>query len=229
LFGHLKITIVAIGITQFAFVGMLQAENTGNLGPPSSLELDPTVGHISLYGKRDWEGSTFKLDQPGAIANLRSVNFNNRTTSIGGRGFGSIWELCEKPAYAGWCLWIGSGEATRRVGALNDKVSSLRWLSNEALREIRVILYRDRNSDRPGIRRAESALNAFRSGSRRLAGQGSAQINNEASAVEIRSGSWEFCKDRDFAGGCIVLGPGSHDLHALGFGDKVTSFRVLNP
>jgi hypothetical protein len=53
--------------------------------------------------------------------------------------------------------------------------------------------------------------------------------NDEISSIIVHSGTWRFYEDVDYGGAYIDLGPGYHnDLHAMGWGDKITSYKAIS-
>lgn len=53
-----------------------------------------------------------------------------------------------------------------------------------------------------------------------------AGFNDRVSSVQVRSGRWQLCKDINFSGQCIVLGPGEY-RKLDGFNDVLTSLREV--
>ncbi len=52
-------------------------------------------------------------------------------------------------------------------------------------------------------------------------------FNDRVSSIQINSGSWEFCEDADFRGGCITLSRDDRNLVNDGFNDRISSARPV--
>jgi hypothetical protein len=52
-------------------------------------------------------------------------------------------------------------------------------------------------------------------------------FNDRVSSIQINAGTWEFCEDADFRGGCITLSRDDRNLVNDGFNDRISSARPV--
>lgn len=50
-------------------------------------------------------------------------------------------------------------------------------------------------------------------------------FDDRASAIDVRSGTWQVCSGRNFEGDCRIIGPGRHRLASFGLDNNVSSLR----
>lgn len=54
------------------------------------------------------------------------------------------------------------------------------------------------------------------------------RMNDRASSVSVRNGSWQACSEPSYRGDCVTLGPGDYpSLRALGLQNRISSIRDL--
>lgn len=55
------------------------------------------------------------------------------------------------------------------------------------------------------------------------------RLNDRASSISVRSGSWEACSEPYFRGSCVILSPGEYpSLEAAGMGNAISSVREVD-
>jgi uncharacterized protein YcfJ len=161
-----------------------------------------------------------------AVADLRSIGFNDRTSSVVVTG--ERWEVCQDVGFAGPCMVLAPGQypSLAAVG-FNDRISSMRALGRAGLynRDTsiavaaagRVVLYVDEGFQGRAIT-LDAGVDDFRS----------IGFNDRASSVVVIGERWEFCQDARFGGDCAVLRPGQYpSLLAMGLNDRISSARAV--
>lgn len=184
-------------------------------------------------------GPALPLD--GAVANLASMAYNDTANAIEVRA--GEWELCSDGGYGGQCLRFGPGRHLLPP-ALRDRLSSLRPVAGGPAgptpsgRDGRDDRAGRDDPDRPGVRPwpgATPAIVLYERGDfdgRQLPLAGAADnlrrfgFDNRASSVEVFRGRWQLCRQADFDGGCVVLGPGRYTLDRE-LQNEVSSARPL--
>ena len=176
----------------------------------STLAAPVLAQDIELYDQPRFGGTRLTLSSDAA--DLAGYSFGGRIASVVVRN--GVWEFCTQAQFRGACITVGPGRYAELPPALRGTLMSVRtaglqWSGVAALPVPQpyptttepVVLHE--NADFTGQRLALSAA------SKRLSNQA---FNDTAMAVEIWRGRWQFCEHSDFAGECIVLGPGRHVL-----------------
>lgn len=187
------------------------AAQTRPIGP------SPASGDAVRLVSEDLHGQSVSIN--GAIENLSMIGFDDLTSAVDIRR--GTWELCSDAAYRGQCEVFGTGWHALPQG-LRNRLSSLRPVP-------------DRHAWPPQAGGAESAGDILLFERSNFRGRWLAldraehnlarrNFNDMTSAVEIRRGQWQLCRDADFRGDCVVLGPGRHVL-ARTLRDAVSSVR----
>ena len=201
---------------------------------------------IELYDQPRFNGVRLRL--PGDTPDVAAYGLGGRIASVVvQRG---QWEFCTAPNYGGACITIGPGRHADMPPALRGNLASLRRVDGPVAGAPRpgnqpggpfagviggsgrgpivspigpiagqrgepIVLFEHGNFDGRAL-----ALNAA---SPRLTEH---DFNDTASSVLIQRGRWQLCEHVDFAGECMILGPGRHVLSGR-FNDFVSSVRPL--
>jgi hypothetical protein len=177
---------------------------------------------VVVYEHAGGAGRT--LNVVANIANLDSVGFNDEISSIEVRR--GQWLFCEHADFKGKCITLGPGRHSIET-YFNDAISSIRsadgssggWNNNGGW-----------NSG--NVSGLVSVYEHIDQGGRTLAVNGPMTdlsrngFNDEISSIEIRQGTWQFCSDADFAGRCITLGVGRHNVDKV-MNDGISSIRQV--
>lgn len=169
-------------------------------------------------------GAGRSLNVVANIGNLESVGFNDEISSIEVRR--GQWVFCEHADFKGKCITLGPGRHSIET-YFNDAISSIRsadgaggtWSNNGGWS----------NGNVAGM---VSVFEHIDQGGRSLAVNGPMTdlsrngFNDEISSIEIRQGTWQFCSDADFAGRCITLGAGRHNVDKV-MNDEISSIRQV--
>ena len=198
---------------------LLVASAVSFIAAPASAQVRRFGGGITVYTNPDFTGesATFRDDTP----DLRAYGLNDKISSIEISN-GESWEVCQDINYGNRCQLISGSISNLRSMGWNDKISSLRRVTNFQGRRSggvfspnlspELVIY-----DRPN----------FRGSSRTVTAQSSnmGSIGARGGSVEVRSGTWQLC-DRN--GRCATVSQNVNDLSQLGLSGQITSVRPLN-
>ncbi len=183
---------------------------------------------VTVYTNPNFSGESASLrdDTP----NLVPLGLNDRVSSIRIPD-GETWEVCQDIDYGNQCQVLTGSVADLRSMGWADRISSLRRVSGNGIRDRRwggavgtsgrttgVIVYTNPNFS------GQSA--SFRDDTPNLVPSG---LNDKISSIQIPSGeTWEVCQDIDYGNQCQVLSGSVSDLRSMGWGDRISSLRRIN-
>jgi hypothetical protein len=179
----------------------------------------PAAAQIVLYEHDRFGGRTVSIDDQAD--DLGNSGFNDMASSIVVRG--GRWEVCADAHFNGQCVTLKPGRyASLSEMGMNDQVSSVRRV-------------RGRGGANAGGYGGNAPIELFEDDEFRGRAYGaegvvpslsSADFNDRASSVIVRSGRWQLCTDDNFRGRCVTLDPGSYrSLSEFGLNDAVSSMR----
>jgi hypothetical protein len=189
--------------------------NSGVGGP--SGPLDPNA-RIVLFGDAALRGRSLAVSGP--VPDLSASGFNDAAASMVIEG--GQWLLCTDAYFRGNCRTFGPGRYNGlKEQGLHHALSSIRPVGqNQA-------------AARPRSGRGDIELfvspdfsGAAFSTSRDVPSLGGTAFNDRARSIIINSGQWELCSDQNFAGDCVVVGPGRYDSLG-GLTERLSSIRRM--
>ncbi len=164
---------------------------------------------ITLYDLPGYEGRSITLD--GDAPDLRWVQFNDLTTSY--RFDGGRWEVCLEPNYRGTCHLVDADAPNMSAWAFNNRITSVRALHRpDRDRREGITLYSGRNytGQSVHVRDIEFDLRDIR-------------FDNRANSIEVHSGTWTLCEDRNFSDRCVEFSRDSNDLKLFRMDGRVSA------
>lgn len=178
-------------------------------------------GLIELFTERGNNGNSTRVVRD--TNDFVQIGFNDRAQSVVVEE--GTWQLCDDSDYRGRCRVFTPGRYPD-LGELTGRVSSARRVNDDEMRNpppridpaTPVVLFTDE-----GLRGRSVAL---RSDTPDLVAMG---FNDAAASVMIQSGTWEFCVDSFFRGGCRVLGPGQYRTLEGMLSRSISSVRMVAP
>jgi hypothetical protein len=200
------------------------------LGVSTSAQSRRNGGGVTVYTNPNFGGqsASFRDDTPTLVP----FGLNDKVSSIDIRA-GETWEVCQDVNYGNRCQILSGSVSDLRSMGWNDRISSLRRVTNGGFRDRqsgRVFGdnggYRDPRSngaqqgllfyDRPGFR-GSSMLVTGSASNMGMSAQGSVQLRG--------SGPWDVC---DGSGRCVVVNRDVSDLSQLGLRGRIASVRPVN-
>ena len=164
---------------------------------------------ITLYDLPGYEGRSITLD--GDAPDLRWVQFNDLTSSY--RFSGGRWEVCLEPNFRGACHLVDVDHPDMTPWAFNNRITSVRALHRPNRDRRRgITLYSGRNYTGQSVRIRDVEFNLRDIG-----------FDNRAQSIEVHSGTWTLCEDRNFAGRCVELSRDSNDLKLFRMDGRVSA------
>jgi hypothetical protein len=163
-----------------------------------------TDSRIVLY-QRGWRGTRRSVELTASVADLRSVNFDDRAT--GALVKAGVWRLCDGSRQ---CTDFPPGNY-ETLGALDGRVASaeLVGVTSEPVAGVtpvptgRAILY-----EYPNFGGAWATID--RGQAKDLDWAHFSKPGHRATSIRVESGTWLVCPEIGFAGDCRVLGPGEY-------------------
>lgn len=209
------------------------AREVGSYGANRGSYNDYGRGAIELYGQPDFRGRSLQLDRDAPT--LEGTGFNDRASSVVVTS--GTWELCADNGYAGSCRVYPPGRYSDLGYGMARQISSARLVRSPrdapavlrpgdggvaavpAAGPGRVILYGREGLNGRSVAVAGAVVDMERTG-----------LRDGAVSAYVESGSWLLCADPNFAGACVVVGPGRYDsLGASGLARPVSSVRPAAP
>jgi hypothetical protein len=164
---------------------------------------------LTLFDQPGFRGRSITLD--GDAPDLRWVQFNDLASSYsfsGGR-----WEVCLEPNYRGTCHLVDADNENMTRWAFNNRITSVRALHRpDRDRRQGITLYSGRNytGQAVHVRDVEFDLDDLR-------------FDNRANSIEVHSGTWTLCEDRNFSDRCVEFSRDSNDLKLFRMDGRVSS------
>lgn len=200
----------------------------------------PTNADIVLYKDAYYAGSAYGLKRNAW--DLSSLYFNDEVSSIEIRS--GRWEVCTDSNFRGRCEILDA--STGALSFMNDSISSVRRVGHEGGGR-----YDDGNGGRYGDRdggrgngwgggrdgdrgQTRGDLVLFEHGSYQGRSVGISTdipnvttlgLNDAASSIEIRSGTWEVCEHPNYGGRCQIIDASSTNLNFIRMNDNISSLR----
>ena len=187
-------------------------------------------GSIELFGQPDFRGRTIRLDQDANT--LQGTGFNDRASSV--IVTAGTWQLCSDDGFVGNCRTFTPGRYADLGYGMAKEVSSARLVRSArdapavfsggmgagapmpVASAGRIVLYGDAGLNGDSVAISEALVDLNRTG---LAEDG-------ASSAYVESGRWTLCTRPNFAGTCVVVGPGRYDsLGGAGLRRPIESVR----
>lgn len=164
---------------------------------------------LTLYDLPGYEGRSLTLD--GNAPDLRWVGFNDLTTSY--RFSGGRWEVCLEPNYRGACHLVDVDHPDMTPWAFNNRITSVRALHRpDRDRRRGVTLYSGRNYTGQSVRIRDIEYDLRDIG-----------FDDRAQSIEVHSGTWTLCEDRNFGDRCVEFSRDSNDLKLFRMDGRVSA------
>jgi hypothetical protein len=179
-------------------------------------------GRLILYDNEGFTGRSMAVTEN--VVDLQNTGFNDQTVSIlieSGR-----WELCTDAYFRGQCVVMGPGQHRRLDASYTRAISSIRWTDAAAGPRWGGGRGRTGTANRVDVELFEH--DDYQG--RKLVVNGDIvdfqqqNFNDITSSLVIYSGQWEVCTDAQFAGRCVVYGPGQYPK-MFGLNDQFSSIR----
>lgn len=155
-----------------------------------SVKVFPFDPPARVYQHGDFKGDVLGVYEGQEIRHLNEFDFNDKISSIKVAA-GYVLTLCEHPDFKGKC-WSYENFEDDYTKAINDKISSLKVVPNEAP----VSLYEHPNF-------AGQVVNLFNVGD---AIADLADFNDKLSSIKVRRGyQVSVCSEKRFGGECVTL------------------------
>jgi hypothetical protein len=192
------------------------------------------AGEATIFAERDFQGPAMTVRGPSP--SVDRIGVNDTAASIVVRS--GVFEVCSKPNFEGYCAQLQPGEYSSFGTSVNDRVASLREVTQPLARApdgatatppvhanpslaqpnppIVQLPAAPANAMQPaGARVVFYEQPNFRGRSividRPVISRLSSQgFVNGAGSMRIEGGNWFFCSDSDFAGHCQTFGPGEY-------------------
>lgn len=164
---------------------------------------------LTLHDLPNFGGRSLTLD--GDAPDLRWVQFNDLASSYsfsGGR-----WEVCLEPNYRGTCHVVDADVADMTPWSFDNRITSVRALHRpDRDRRRGITLYSGRNytGQAVHIRDIEFDLRDIR-------------FDNQANSIEVHSGTWTLCEDRNFSDRCVEFTRDSNDLKLFRMDGRISA------
>ena len=191
--------------------------------PIGNADGNNNVGSLVLYDGDGFLGRGMSIS--GNVASLERTGFNDATQSIVIEQ--GTWEFCTDANFRGTCRVLGPGYYRRLDPELYRTISSIR--SSVAGPNNMGGRRGSRNSNDGGdlviYDQTGFTGRSFttRSNIDNLVDK---EFNDRAQSLIIYAGRWQFCVDANYAGRCLVLGPGRYE-NLQDLNNKLSSFRRL--
>ena len=167
------------------------------------------------FPRRNFRGCPRHFEAAQNYPDLRVLGWNSMISSI--QISGTPWEVCIDPQFMNWCLILDENVDDLSDLGFNNKIKSLRPFTGFPTEGI--VVHRDADTT--------SEHQYFNAHMSNLQGSG---INNEISAIVVKSGIWNACKRPNYEGECMIVTPGTRLLPGTGFDNEITSFeRLIGP
>ncbi len=202
-------------------------ENLGPLsGKVSSLRLMEADQHYEMPAQADSQANVLLFQEEGMrgrslairgdAVDFAALQFNDIATSLVIKS--GTWEFCVDSRYRGTCRILGAGVYRNLDPVLARSISSARQVAPQGgpgrpEGEIELFSKPEFGGARLPLYRSVAQLAEF-------------DFNERAGSIIVHTGQWEFCRDKDYSGQCLVVGPGRYAQ--LGILHKaITSLRRL--
>lgn len=164
---------------------------------------------ITLYDQPNHQGRSITID--GDAPDLRWVQFNDMATSwafSGGR-----WEVCLEPNFRGNCHLVDEDMPNMGPWAFNNRITSVRALHRpDRDRRRGITLYSGRNYTGQSVRIRDIEYDLRDIG-----------FDNRAQSIEVHSGTWTLCEDRNFSDRCVEFSRDSNDLKLMRMDGRISA------
>lgn len=191
--------------------------------PIGAVDGNNNVGKLVLYDADGFLGHGMSIS--GNVASLERSGFNDATQSIVIEQ--GTWEFCTDANFRGTCRVLGPGYYRRLDPELYRTISSIR--ASAASPNNMGGRRGNRNPNDGGDLVIYDHANFMgRSFSTRtnIDNLVDKDFNDRAQSLTIYAGRWQLCADANYAGRCVVLGPGRYD-NLQDLNNKLSSARRL--
>lgn len=185
----------------------------GVLAPES---LSPAgVAKVILFSEPNFRGESLAIS--GVQGSLERAGFDDAAESMvveSGR-----WTMCTEAYFRGDCYVVGPGRyRNMRDAGLGRSLSSIRpALADAAAPPAKargdIELFGGANFEGSGFATSRDVVNL-----------GASEHNDRVSSVIVNAGRWELCSDGQYAGRCVVVGPGRY-ASLGGMNNQISSLR----
>ena len=170
------------------------------------------AAEMTIFQGRDFHGPSYTLK---GNANLADIDFQNKVSSIVVRS--GTWDVCTDPDLRGECVTLYPGEYPLLNARLNNRIESMRVLDRQALDDrAGVVIYSQPNFAGKSVAVKGDAASLVPHG-----------IQDQASSIKVRGGSWQFCTQPNFAGECVTLARGDYPALEQRLNHRIESVREV--
>ena len=192
------------------------------------------VVELQLFQNPEYQGASETIK--GEVNNLQGPLAKQATSAIVKGGY---WEVCTDDHFKGTCRTLQPGQYPRLDNVLNDRITSIRFLGNDARiakNDTREDRWRDNRWEGRGEwREARGSIELygrpdFRGRSvrvdRNVPDLNAIDFDGRASSIVVNDGVWQLCTEPGFRGQCGVFRPGRYEQLTV-LDDRVSSMRQL--
>lgn len=207
----------------------------------------PRNADIVIYRDANFRGSAYGLKND--VWNLGDLYFNDHVSSIEVRR--GTWEICTNSNFRGRCQVIDASVSRLSSLYFNDKISSIRRLGGNRHGKWKGNKnghynsngnnhghggYNGQGGNNNGYH-TNSAVTLYQhsnysgryvgvNGS--IANLNTIGLNDNASSIRIKSGTWEICSHPNFGGNCQIINASQASLKGFRLNDKISSIRPVS-
>jgi hypothetical protein len=180
-------------------------------------ELPPQAdgqANVLLFAEEGMRGKALAIR--GDAVDFAALQFNDTAVSLVVKA--GTWEFCVDSRYGGTCRILGAGVYRKLDPVLLRAISSARQVAPQGgpgrpEGEVELFSKPDFGGARLPLYKSVAQLAEF-------------DFNERAGSIIVHTGQWEFCRNKDYSGQCLVVGPGRYgQLGALH--NAITSLRRL--
>ncbi len=187
------------------------------------------AAQITFYEREGFQGESFTTHRQ--VGDFGRSGFNDSASSVVIVGDpGERWQVCEDVRFSGRCAVLQPGQyPTLRAIGLNNRISSVQALARVDTPTAQVLpVPPPSNASRIVVYEKQDFGGRVLTVQEDMSDLGRSGFNDRISSVEVFGAHWEICRDRGFAGPCIVLREGRYpSLASMGLENRVSSIREL--
>ncbi len=192
-----------------ASLRMMEADQHFDIPPQADQQ-----ANVLLFSEEGMKGRMLAIR--GDAVDLAALQFNDTAVSLVIKS--GTWELCVDSRYRGTCRILGAGIYRTLDPVLSKTISSLRQVAPQGgpgrpEGEIELFSKPEFGGARLPLYRSVPQLAEF-------------DFNERAGSIIVHNGQWEFCRNKDYSGQCLVVGPGRY-AHLGALHNAITSLRRL--
>jgi hypothetical protein len=170
--------------------------------------------NVLLYQEEGMRGRSLAIR--GDAVDFAALQFNDLAASLVVKA--GTWEFCVESRYRGACRILGAGVYRTLDATLLRTISSARQVAPQGgpgrpEGEVELFSKPEFGGARLPLYRNVPSLAEF-------------DFNGRAASLIVHTGQWEFCRNKEYSGQCLVVGPGRYaNLGSLH--NAITSLRRL--